>query len=90
MRHTLETNCDGLLNAINVSIDSVEKGSTKYDGTKAILCSSKDEEISRILLLPHRTSTSLTIPRGQIVSLLASVIVTSMGYTSTGAISYLI
>ncbi|KAI5016258.1 hypothetical protein ZWY2020_006109 [Hordeum vulgare] len=29
-------------------------------------------------VLPHRTSTSLTIPRGQIVSLLASVIVTSM------------
>ena len=51
MRHTLETYCDSLLNAINVSIDSVEKGSTKYDGTKAILCSSKDEEISRILRL---------------------------------------
>ena len=51
MRHTLETNSDSMLNAIIVSIESVEKGSTKYDGTRAILCSSKDEEISRILRL---------------------------------------
>ena len=39
---------------------------------------------------PHKTPTSLTIPTGDIVSLLASLIVTSMSSISAGAMSYMI
>ena len=41
------------------------------------------------LILPHKTSTSLTIPSGAIVSLFASLIVTSISSISTGAISFM-
>ena len=42
------------------------------------------------LIFSHKTSTSLRIPIGDIVSLLASLIVTSMPSISAGAISSLI
>ena len=41
-------------------------------------------------IFPHKTSTSLTIPIGDIVSILASLIVTSMSYISAGAMSFII
>ena len=41
-------------------------------------------------IFAHKTSTSLRIPIGDIVSLLASLIVTSMSYISAGATSSLI
>ena len=41
-------------------------------------------------IFPHNTSTSLAIPSGVMVSLLASLIVTSMPSISAGAISFLI
>ena len=40
-------------------------------------------------IFPHKTSPSLTIPIGDIVSLLASLIVTSMSSIWAGAISSL-
>ena len=42
------------------------------------------------LVFPHKTSTSLTIPIGEIESLLASLIVTSIPSNSAGVISFLI
>ena len=39
------------------------------------------------LTFPHKTSTSLTIPSGDIVSLFASLIVTSISSISEGAMS---
>ena len=45
---------------------------------------------SGYLTLAHKTSTSLTIPMGEIVSLLASLIVTSIYSNSAGAISCII
>ena len=42
------------------------------------------------LTFPHKTSTSLTIPIGEIVSLLASLMATSVPSISAGAISCII
>ena len=42
------------------------------------------------LVFPHKTSTSLTILIAEIVSLLASLIVTSISYILAGAISCII
>ena len=47
-------------------------------------------KLAGYLTSPHKTSTSLTVPIGDIVSLLASLIVTSIYSISAGAMSFII
>src|SRR3954471_13975813 len=90
MNHIIQANSNNILFTIYPSINNVQEGSTKYNGTKAILWRSENKKSAGYLVFPHKTSTYLTIPIGEIVSLLASLIVTSIPSNSAGAISCLI
>src|SRR4051812_34586787 len=90
MNHITQTNSNNILFAVYLSINGVQEGSTKYNGTKAILWEARTRKSAVYLVFPHKTSTSLTITIGEIVSLLASLIVTSISSISAGAISCII
>ena len=90
MRLITETNTDGLFMTIYFSINGVQEMSTKDNGTKVILWGTKNEKISRVFYFPTQDFTSLRIPIGDMVSLLASLIVTSMSSISAGAMSFII
>src|SRR3990170_3336293 len=49
MRYITKINTDSFFIAINLSINCIQEGSTKYNGTKIILWRSKNKKISRIL-----------------------------------------
>jgi len=66
------------------------KGLPNIIGQKSSCGDPRTRKSVGYLILPHRTSTSLTIPSGEIVSLFASLIVTSIYSSSEGAISFLI
>ena len=55
-----------------------------------VLWGTKNKKSAGYLVFPHKTSTSLTIPIGEIVYLLASLIVTSITSISAGEISCII
>ena len=59
-------------------------------GQKLSCGESRTRKFVGYLIFPHETSTSLTIPIGDIVSLLASLIVTSISSISARAISFII
>ena len=67
-----------------------KKGLPKIMGQKSSCGVPRTKKSVGYFIFPHKTSTSLTIPRGVMVSLLASLIVTSMYYISAGAMSFII
>jgi hypothetical protein len=67
-----------------------KKGLPNIMGQKSSCGDPRTRKSAGYLILPHKTSTSLTIPSGEIVSLFASLIVTSISSISTGAISFMI
>src|SRR3990170_7843194 len=48
MRHTTKVDTNNFLSTINLSINSIQERSTKYDWTKIILWRSKNKKISRV------------------------------------------
>ena len=78
MRLITKANIDSLFLTIYFSINGVQEGSTKGNGTKASCGEPRIRKSIGYLIFPHKTSTSLTIPIGEIVSLLASLIVISI------------
>ena len=90
MRFITKANIDSLFLTIYFSINGVQERSTTDNGTKVILWGTKNKKSVGYFIFPHKTSTSLRIPIGDMVSLLASLIVTSMSSISAGAISFLI
>src|SRR5215216_784705 len=90
MRLITKANTDSLFLTIYLSINGVQERSTKDNGTKVILWGTKNKKAVGYFVFRHKTSTSLTIPSGVMVSLLASLIVTSMSSISAGAISFII
>ena len=73
-----------------VALTVFKKGLANIMGQKLSCGEPRTRKSAGYLVFPHKTSTSLTIPIGAIVSLLASLIVTSISSNSTGAISFLI
>ena len=67
-----------------------KKGLPKIMGQNSLYGDLRTRKSVGYFIFPHKTSTSLIIPIGDIVSLLASLIVTSMSSISAGAISSLI
>ena len=67
-----------------------KKGLPNIMGQKSYCGEPRTRKSTWYLTFPHKTSTSLTIPTGEIVYLLASLIVTSISSNSVGAISLLI
>ena len=62
-----------------------KKGLPNIMGQKLSCGEPRTRKSAGYLTFPHKTSTSLTIPTGEIVSLLASLIVTSISSISAGA-----
>ena len=90
MRLITKANTDNLYMTIYSSIDSVQERYTKDNGTKVMLWGTKNKKISRVFYFPTQ---DFNIPKnsiGDIVSLLASLIVTFMPSISAGAILSLI
>src|SRR3954462_6222935 len=52
MNHIIQANSNNILFAVYLSINSVQEGSTKYNGTKAILWGTENKKISRIFSFP--------------------------------------
>src|SRR3989337_3910218 len=48
MTHLTKINTNNFFSAINLSINSIQEGSTKYNGTKIILWRSKNKKINRV------------------------------------------
>ena len=67
-----------------------KKGLPKIMGQKSYCGEPRTRKSVGYFIFPHKTSTSLIVPIGEIVSLLASLIVTSMSSISTGAMSFII
>ena len=67
-----------------------KKGLPQIMGQKSSCGEPRTRKSVRYLTFPHKTSTSLTIPSGVMVSLLASLIVTSISSISVGHMSFII
>ena len=63
-----------------------KKGLQNIMGQKSSCGEARTIKSVGYLIFPHKISTSLTIPTGEIVSLLASLIVTSISSISASAI----
>src|SRR4051812_40583851 len=90
MRLITKTNTDSLFLTVYSSINGVQERSTKDNGTKVILSGTKNKKISRVFYFPTQDFNISNNPNGDIVSLLASLIVTSMSCISAGAMSFII
>ena len=64
-----------------------KKGLPNIIGQKSSCGEPRTRKSPGYLTFPHKTSTSLTIPTGETVSLLASLIVTSISSILAGAIN---
>ena len=73
-----------------VALTVFKKGLPNIIGQKLSCGEPRTRKSAGYLVFPHKTSTSLTIPIGAIVSLLASLIVTSMCSIFVGAMSFII
>ena len=73
-----------------VALTVFKKGLPNIMGQKLSCGEPRTRKSAGYLVFPHKTSASLTIPIGEMVSLLASLIVTSIPSNSVGAISLLI
>ena len=73
-----------------VALTVFKKGLPNIMGQKLSYEEPRTRKSAGYLVFSHKTSTSLTIPIAEIVSLLASLIVTSISSNSAGAISFLI
>ena len=67
-----------------------KKGLPEIMGQKSSCGEPRIRKSVGYFIFPHKTSTSLIIPQGDMVSLLASLIITSMSSISAGAMSFLI
>ena len=70
-----------------VALTVFKKGLPNIMGQKSSCGEARTRKSVGYLIFRHKTSTSLTIPIGLMVSLLASLIVTSMSSNSTSAMS---
>src|SRR3954470_3125083 len=90
MRFITKTNTDNLFLTIYLSINGVQERYTKDNGTKIILWGTKNKQISRVFYFPTQDFNISNNPIGDIVSLLASLILTSISSISAGAMSFII
>ena len=88
MNHIIQTNSNHIIFAVYPSINSIQEGSTKYNGTKAILWGTKNKKISGIFNFPTQDFNIPNNPNCEIVSLLASLIVTSIYSIPAGDIMH--
>ena len=90
MRLITKANTNSLFLTIYISINCIQERSTKDNGTKVILWGTKNKKISSVFYFPTQDFNISNNPSGVMVSLLASLIVTSMSSISAGAISFII
>ena len=90
MRLITKTNTDSIFSQSILALTVFKKGLPKIMGQKSSCGEPRTRKSVGYFIFPHKTSTSLIIPQGDMVSLFASLIVASMSYSSVGAMSSLI
>ena len=90
MRLITKANTNSLFLQSILALTVFKKGLPKIMGQKSSCGEPRPRKSVGYFIFPHKTSTFLTIPIGEMVSLLASLIVTSISSTYAGAMSFII
>src|SRR3954465_11730598 len=90
MNHIIQANSNNIFSQSILALTVFKKGLPNIMGQKLSCGEPRTRKSAGYLVFPQKTSTSLTIPTGEIVSLLASLIVTYISSISAGAISCII
>ena len=84
MRLITKTNTDSLFSQSILALTVFKKGLPKITGQKSSCGEPRTIKSVGYFIFPHKTSTSPTIPIGDIVSLIEGLIVTSTSSISAG------